>query len=74
MASQRRDLERAIRLVRGLVITLTRRRPKGFSAWEADAALSNLQESLVRMRVVANCYEKHQGELRPEPQQVETSA
>ncbi len=66
MSTQRRDLDRAIRLVRGLVITLTRRRPKGFSAWEADAAQSNLQEALLRMRVVANCYEKHQGEMPEE--------
>jgi hypothetical protein len=65
VASQRRDLEKAIALVRGLVITLARRRPAGFAAWEADAALSHCQEALLRLRVLGATYEKHGGEFKP---------
>ena len=64
--TQRQQLEKAIALVRGLVVTTTRRRPMNFSAWVADAVNAHLVEVQARLRAVAKVYEKNQGELKPE--------
>lgn len=58
VASSRRDLQRASYLIGGVVVALSRRRPKNFAAHEADGALEQLRLAQVYLQRADVYYEK----------------
>ncbi len=63
MASQRKELQRAVGYVRSLCIAVERRRPHGFSNPDADNVLGWLRAARTLLENSDALYEARQGDL-----------